>query len=96
MRIMVDVETTINPVYDNDDGEESREHEITSEVEQELHRVFRECVRDAVAEDAILDAIDHSDMLIVEGWESLGDYGKITVTMSVNDEDPETILDTTE
>ncbi len=63
----------LKPVHEEDD--EKAEHDISDNVDAAMHKLFRQCVKDAITEDAIMDATGNDDEAIVEGFDSFKDYG---------------------
>lgn len=70
----------MNKCYDSDDPSEfTKEHEITKEVEREIHNEFSRVLTSSDLLESLNARLAEGDITSVEGWEVLEDYGNIRV-----------------
>jgi len=78
-RIVIEIETELNPIYPiKDDDTLDEENPVTEDVEKELHQMIDKYIRDYIEEqleEEIMDNISEVEYSI-EDFDSFSDYGK--------------------
>ena len=97
------VETSnMAPMYDSDDPSEfTKEHEITTVIEEQLHKAIYLWAKQNLEEEALSEVllngyVRDSDLMPVEGFSDLSDYGTMKVTLLSKDNkdvESETLVD---
>lgn len=90
------------PVYNTEDPNEfTKENLITQQIEAELHRAIKLWSKQYLSEESLNEAILNNyipevDVIKVEGFDDIGDYGDIKITYldnSLENKQPEILVE---
>ena len=78
-RIIIEIESNLNPIYPlKDDDTLDEEKPVTNEVDQDIHKMIDQYIRDYIGERLEEDVMDNISEVeySVEDFDSFDDYGK--------------------